>query len=185
MKSMIGSTFYRLNDRQLFAFDCQLLRTYTSKMAALTSRARSTLSKCFQIRQGTVVNVVQSSRGASTKPRRSLGLLRDHHWRVAAGLPRRWNETPAFADAPDWTFNDGRPTPLIGCQKKRYLQQLEYCTTIVKYLKEINEAQETTVHVAQEEEEIKKRVASGKFKQKGISELKIHQPTQAKKTAET
>ncbi|KAL3190879.1 hypothetical protein MRX96_019128 [Rhipicephalus microplus] len=169
----------------LFAFDCQLLRAYTSKMAALTSCARSTLNKCFQIRLGSVAKVVQSSRGASKKPRKSIGVLRDHHWRVAAGLPRRWNETPAFCDAPDWTFNDGRPTPLIGLPKKRYLQQLEYCTTIVKYLKEINEARETTAHMAQENEEIKQRVASGKFKEKGILELKIHQPSEAKKTAET
>lgn len=39
--------------------------------------------------------------------------------------------------------------------------------------------------MAQENEEIKQRVASGKFKEKGILELKIHQPSEAKKTAET
>ncbi|XP_050046197.1 large ribosomal subunit protein mL52 [Dermacentor andersoni] len=157
-------------------------------MAALIcGHARSTLGKCFQILQGTVAKglVVQPSRGARTKPKKCLGLLRNHHWRIAAGLPRRWNETREFADTPDWTFNDGRPTPLTGRQRKRYLQQMEYCTTIVRYLKEIKDAQEANVRVAQEEEEIKKRVASGKFRQKGIDELKVHQPNRTKQSAET
>lgn len=129
--------------------------------------------------------VVQPSRGASTKEVKSRSLLRDYHWRTAFGLPRRWNESELFADTPDWTFNDGRPTPLNGKQKKRYLEQLEYCATIVKYLKEINNAQEMAAQVAQENEELKKRVASGKFKQKGIQELQLHRPNQAGRRAET
>ncbi|KAH7979408.1 hypothetical protein HPB49_009352 [Dermacentor silvarum] len=60
-----------------------------------------------------------------------------------------------------------------------------FLTTIVKYLKEINDAQEANVRVAQEEEEVKKRVASGKFRQKGIHELKIRQPNQTTQSAET
>lgn len=45
----------------------------------------------------------------------------------------------------------------------------------MQYLKEINNAQETAAQLAEEEKEVKKRVASGKFQQKGVQELKIRQ----------
>lgn len=61
---------------------------------------------------------------------------------------------------------------------------LYFQRTIVQYLKEINNAQETAAQLAEEEKEVKKRVASGKFRQKGIQELKMRQLKQKQQNVE-
>uniref|UniRef100_A0A6B0UU73 Large ribosomal subunit protein mL52 n=1 Tax=Ixodes ricinus TaxID=34613 RepID=A0A6B0UU73_IXORI len=120
------------------------------------------------------VSQVNHMIAASVRGMHSTGSLqRARNWRVSYGLPERWNSARIFADTPDWSFADGRPAPLNTNQKKRYLQQIEYTKTIVKYLNELECAKAAAAAETQEVELRKERIMSGKFSPKGVKELKL------------
>ncbi|XP_064466987.1 large ribosomal subunit protein mL52-like isoform X2 [Ornithodoros turicata] len=93
-------------------------------------------------------------------------------WRTEHGTPAKWNACRIFADEPDWSFADGRPAPLNVRQKERYLQQIDYCKTVVKMLKELHDAKEAQVGHIKSVLEKKQQIMSGKFRAKGIEALK-------------
>uniref|UniRef100_A0A1B0CE48 Large ribosomal subunit protein mL52 n=1 Tax=Lutzomyia longipalpis TaxID=7200 RepID=A0A1B0CE48_LUTLO len=68
---------------------------------------------------------------------------------------------------PDYTFMDGRPTPLGAHQKKRMEQQRVIAEKIVSLNKEIAFAKERHARILREKELQQKSIQEGKLKEKG------------------
>lgn len=72
-----------------------------------------------------------------------------------------------FADTPDWSYLDGRPAPLIGGQRKRYEQQMDYNRTIQTLLQQVDYAKETQAAKLTEQQANKDHLIKNKLRCKG------------------
>lgn len=113
-------------------------------------------------------------------------------WREDRNLPAKLNECGPLTNRPDYTFMDGRPTPLgvsclnlvdlygskgvINCLWNHYFQvraltrltkQRELAQKIVTSCAELNFAKERYQRLLQEKESEKQRIIGEKFKPKG------------------
>ncbi|XP_071451319.1 large ribosomal subunit protein mL52 [Hetaerina americana] len=95
-------------------------------------------------------------------------LLIDQRWRERAGLPKNPNSYGPLTDGPDYTYLDGRPTPIGTRLKSRLLKQRELAEKIIQYSKEVDFAVERHEQILAEKENSKKRILAGKLKPKGM-----------------
>lgn len=72
-----------------------------------------------------------------------------------------------FADAPDWSYLDGRPAPLGSGQRKRYLQQVEYNQAIQRMIHEVDTAKTAEAERIQKIAETKQQIIANKLRPKG------------------
>ncbi|XP_049958501.1 39S ribosomal protein L52, mitochondrial [Schistocerca serialis cubense] len=91
----------------------------------------------------------------------------EQKWRRENGLPENPNKELSLINSPDYTFLDGRTTPLGVRQKKRLLKQQEYAEKIVKLTQEMDFAVERHERLKREEEEYRKNIINSKLKPKG------------------
>ncbi|XP_030383150.1 39S ribosomal protein L52, mitochondrial [Scaptodrosophila lebanonensis] len=91
----------------------------------------------------------------------------DQKWRASRGLPQNPNAFGPLTNLPDYTFLDGRPTPLGSNQKKRLLKQQEIATKIVQLSGELDYAKKRheTLKAAADAE--RQRIIENKLKPKG------------------
>ncbi|XP_052758988.1 39S ribosomal protein L52, mitochondrial isoform X2 [Galleria mellonella] len=98
----------------------------------------------------------------------SSTLVRDtKQWRVSQGLPANRNAEGILTDGPDYTFLDGRPTPLLHKQKLRMLKQREYAAQIVEMCAELDFAKERHQNLLKAEAEEKQKYIESRLKPKG------------------
>ncbi|CAH0584511.1 unnamed protein product [Chrysodeixis includens] len=90
-------------------------------------------------------------------------------WREAQGLPRHRNAEGILTDAPDYTYLDGRPTPLLKKQKKRMLLQREYASKIVDLISDLDYAKERHQKMEAAKEEERQNIIANRLKPKGAA----------------
>ncbi|XP_028171193.1 39S ribosomal protein L52, mitochondrial [Ostrinia furnacalis] len=88
-------------------------------------------------------------------------------WRISKGLAENRTSEGILTDGPDYTFLDGRPTPLLHKQKLRLLKQREYASKIVEMCSELDFAKERYQKTLKEEAQKKQRVIDSWLKPKG------------------
>ncbi|XP_045495422.1 39S ribosomal protein L52, mitochondrial [Colias croceus] len=119
----------------------------------------------LQILRSTQMNVVSRSLCCSAA-------LQSKQWRISQGLSANRTAEGILTDGPDYTFLDGRPTPLLQKQKLRMLKQQDYATKIVQLTSELDFAKtryQDNIRLEQEERDniIKNRLKpKGKFLKK-------------------
>ncbi|KAH8275257.1 hypothetical protein KR026_003978 [Drosophila bipectinata] len=96
----------------------------------------------------------------------------DQKWRAGKGLPENPNAFGPLTNMPDYTFLDGRPTPLGANQKRRLLKQQEIAAKIVELSGELEFAKERHERLKTEAEAEKQRILQNKLKPKGHLLLK-------------
>ncbi|XP_055917099.1 39S ribosomal protein L52, mitochondrial [Eupeodes corollae] len=114
-----------------------------------------------------ILNTGVISRSLSTTP-----ALSDQHWREENGLPLNPNSYGPLTNLPDYSYVDGRPTPLGTNQKKRVQHQQEIARKMVSALKELDYAKQRFVDMKSSKEAEKKRIIDNKLKPKGHLLLK-------------
>lgn len=77
------------------------------------------------------------------------------------------NSCGPLTDLPDFTYLDGRPTPLGMRQKKRMAKQKEIAKTILTLSKEIDFAVKRHDDMVTAEQENKEKILANKLKPKG------------------
>ncbi|KAG6460638.1 39S ribosomal protein L52, mitochondrial [Manduca sexta] len=97
----------------------------------------------------------------------STAVLSTKEWRVARGLPVNRNAEGILTDGPDYTFLDGRPTPLLHKQKLRMLRQRQYAEQIVQLCSELDFAKERYQKMQLAKEQEKQQILSDRLKPKG------------------
>ncbi|CAH1638527.1 unnamed protein product [Spodoptera littoralis] len=102
------------------------------------------------------------SRGLSSTP-----ILLSKHWREERGLSINRNAEGILTDAPDFTYLDGRPTPLLIKQKKRMLRQREFASKIVEMCSELDFAKERYNYIEASKEQERQNVIANRLKTKG------------------
>lgn len=93
-------------------------------------------------------------------------------WRKEKGLPMNPNAYGVLTDTPDYTFLDGRPTPIGVNQKQRMIKQKEILDKIIQLNSEIDFAIERHAKLKEVETERRKKIIEGKLKPKGSLLLK-------------
>ncbi|PSN30383.1 39S ribosomal protein L52 [Blattella germanica] len=93
-------------------------------------------------------------------------------WRRERKLPQNPNASGILTDKPDYSFLDGRPTPLGMGVKRRMEKQNEYAKKIVMLSKEMDFAVKRYDKLLAEREESKQRKLNSKLKPKGYRLLK-------------
>ncbi|CAG9561454.1 unnamed protein product [Danaus chrysippus] len=88
-------------------------------------------------------------------------------WRLEKGLPANRLTEGVLIDAPDYTFLDGRPTPLLQKQKKRMLRQQDYARQIVESISEIDFAKQRYLDNIKAVEEERNKIINNRLKPKG------------------
>ncbi|XP_063363386.1 large ribosomal subunit protein mL52 [Cydia amplana] len=88
-------------------------------------------------------------------------------WRVSKGLPVNRNAEGILTDGPDYTFLDGRPTPLLHKQKLRMEKQQDYASRIVQLSSELDFAKERYQNIQKAKEEERQRILNNRLKPKG------------------
>ncbi|XP_049874365.1 39S ribosomal protein L52, mitochondrial [Pectinophora gossypiella] len=88
-------------------------------------------------------------------------------WRVSKGLPINRNAEGILTDGPDYTFLDGRPTPLLHKQKQRMLKQQGYASRIVELCSELEFAKTRHQGIIKEEQEKRASIIRNRLKAKG------------------
>ncbi|XP_067634191.1 large ribosomal subunit protein mL52 [Eurosta solidaginis] len=111
---------------------------------------------------------VASSRQLSSTAVRSI----DQKWREQKGLPVNSNAFGPLTNLPDYTFLDGRPTPLGSNQKRRLQKQQEIAVKIVNLSGELDFAKKRYARIQAEQAAAKESVVKGKLKPKGHLMLK-------------
>ncbi|XP_063245035.1 large ribosomal subunit protein mL52 [Bacillus rossius redtenbacheri] len=96
----------------------------------------------------------------------------DRGWRKQRGLPENPNSFGPLTNLPDYSFRDGRPTPLGVGQYQRVLRQQDFAEKVVKLTKEIDFAVERYDKLQQEEEERRQHILDSKLKPKGQKLIK-------------
>ncbi|XP_072758515.1 large ribosomal subunit protein mL52 [Anoplolepis gracilipes] len=96
----------------------------------------------------------------------------NQRWRRKRGLTENPNTFGLLTNLPDYTFKDGKPTPLGIRQKARLDKQRGYAAKIVKLVGEIDYAVER--HAKRQEKETQRRqeILNNKLKPKGDLLLK-------------
>ncbi|KAM3955853.1 mitochondrial ribosomal protein L52 isoform 2-T2 [Aphomia sociella] len=88
-------------------------------------------------------------------------------WRMSQGLSGNRTAEGILTDGPDYTFLDGRPTPLLHKQKLRMLKQREYAAQIVEMCSELDFAKERHQNILKAEAEEKQKYIDSRLKPKG------------------
>ncbi|XP_034477355.1 39S ribosomal protein L52, mitochondrial [Drosophila innubila] len=96
----------------------------------------------------------------------------DQKWRAAKGLPENPNAFGPLTNLPDYTFLDGRTTPLGSNQKKRLIKQQETAAKIVELSSELEFAKQRHERLKSEAQAEKQRIMQNKLKPKGHLLLK-------------
>ncbi|KAH8277839.1 hypothetical protein KR018_008504 [Drosophila ironensis] len=104
----------------------------------------------------------------------SLSAVRsiDQKWRAGKGLPENPNSFGPLTNLPDYSFLDGRPTPLGANQKRRILKQQEIASKIVELSGELEFAKQRHERLKTEAAAEKQRILQDKLKPKGHLLLK-------------
>eukprot|EP00099_Drosophila_melanogaster_P019083 NP_610313.1 mitochondrial ribosomal protein L52 [Drosophila melanogaster] len=113
---------------------------------------------------------------ATSTAQRSIALTApraiDQKWRAAKGLPENPNAFGPLTNLPDYTYLDGRPTPLGANQKRRLIKQQEIATRIVELSGELEFAKQRHERLKANAESEKQRLIRSKLKPKGHFLLK-------------
>ncbi|KAM7343543.1 mitochondrial ribosomal protein L52 [Cochliomyia hominivorax] len=91
----------------------------------------------------------------------------DQKWREEQGLPANPNEFGPLTNLPDYTFLDGRPTPMGSNQKKRLMKQQEIAAKIVAMNKELDMAKKRYKQLQEQQEIERQKIMQAKLKPKG------------------
>ncbi|KAG7189698.1 hypothetical protein KM043_017366 [Ampulex compressa] len=91
----------------------------------------------------------------------------DQYWRMNKGLTENPNAFGPLTNRPDYTFKDGRPTPLGSGQRRRILQQKSYAEKIVKLVGEIDYAIKKHEDILTQKELKKQEILNSKLIPKG------------------
>jgi len=102
----------------------------------------------------------------------SSSLKIDHKWRAKNRLSVNPNAEGPLTNLPDYTYMDGRPTPLGKRQMQRVLLQRELAQKIVTGSWEIDYAIERHKKLKDEEANAKQKIIDSKLKPKGNLLLK-------------
>lgn len=111
---------------------------------------------------------VRSTRQFSCTMIRAL----DRKWRERRGLPENPNAFGPLTNLPDYSFLDGRPTPLGSNQKRRLKKQQEIAGKIVTLSGELDFAKKRYARMQAEEAATRENVIKSKLKPKGHLLLK-------------
>ncbi|XP_037954453.1 39S ribosomal protein L52, mitochondrial-like [Teleopsis dalmanni] len=96
----------------------------------------------------------------------------DQKWREDKGLPMNSNAFGPLTNLPDYTFLDGRPTPLGSNQKARLERQHQIAEKMVTQISELNYAKERHARLKAEKSAEKESIIKNKLKPKGHLLLK-------------
>ncbi|PZC78754.1 hypothetical protein B5X24_HaOG217212 [Helicoverpa armigera] len=99
----------------------------------------------------------------------SSSVLSSKQWRVERGLSRNRNAEGILTDTPDFTYLDGRPTPLLQKQKKRIIKQREMAAKIVEMCSELDFAKERYQNMEAEKEQERQSILANRLKPKGTA----------------
>ncbi|XP_065368662.1 large ribosomal subunit protein mL52 [Calliphora vicina] len=91
----------------------------------------------------------------------------DQKWREEQGLPANPNEFGPLTNLPDYTFLDGRPTPMGSNQKKRIIKQQEIAAKIVTMSKELDSAKQRYKQLQEHQQKERQSIMQAKLKPKG------------------
>ncbi|XP_046431232.1 39S ribosomal protein L52, mitochondrial isoform X2 [Neodiprion virginianus] len=97
----------------------------------------------------------------------SLTLQFDQRWRAKKGLTANPNTFGPLTNLPDYSFKDGRPTPLGVRHRDRLEKQREYAERIIKLTQEIDYAVERHDRLQKEEAARIQAILDRKLKPKG------------------
>ncbi|KAJ1529253.1 hypothetical protein ONE63_006053 [Megalurothrips usitatus] len=103
----------------------------------------------------------------------SKGPLPLDRWRVSVGLPAALNDVKEFKDYPDFSYVDGRPTPVTPYQLKEIKRQRALAASAVKHLKEIKYIEERHMKKIQSAEAERRLIIESKLKPKGDQLLEV------------
>ncbi|XP_030556067.1 39S ribosomal protein L52, mitochondrial [Drosophila novamexicana] len=96
----------------------------------------------------------------------------DQSWRAGKGLPENPNAFGPLTNMPDYTYLDGRTTPLGSNQKKRLMKQQEIAAKIVELSSELDFAKQRHERLKMQAQAEKQRILQNKLKPKGHLLLK-------------
>ncbi|KAM0737128.1 Large ribosomal subunit protein mL52 [Formica fusca] len=91
----------------------------------------------------------------------------NQRWREKRGLTVNPNAFSPLTNLPDYTFKDGKPTPLGIRQKARLDRQRNYAARIIKLVAEIDYAVERHAKMQEEEKQRRQQILDNKLKPKG------------------
>ncbi|XP_063701323.1 large ribosomal subunit protein mL52 [Culicoides brevitarsis] len=94
------------------------------------------------------------------------------NWRKEAGLEQNPTSFGPLTNLPDYTYMDGRPTPLGVRQKGRVMKQREYAGKIVQYIGELNFAKQRYQENINAAIQTRQEILKNKLKPKGHLLLK-------------
>ncbi|XP_026462165.1 39S ribosomal protein L52, mitochondrial-like [Ctenocephalides felis] len=91
----------------------------------------------------------------------------NQEWRKQRDLPENPNRGGPLANLPDYTFLDGRPTPLGMNRLRKITKQREIAKQIVTLSSEIDFALERSAKLKEQEEIKRQEIINSKLKPKG------------------
>ncbi|KYN20730.1 PREDICTED: 39S ribosomal protein L52, mitochondrial [Trachymyrmex cornetzi] len=98
-------------------------------------------------------------------------------WRQKRGLTANPNTCGPLTNLPDYTFKNGKPTPLGVRQKARLDKQRDYASKIIKLVGEIDFAVDRHARMQEKEKEERQEILNNKLKPKGDLLLQIQADT--------
>ncbi|KYN05655.1 PREDICTED: 39S ribosomal protein L52, mitochondrial [Cyphomyrmex costatus] len=101
----------------------------------------------------------------------------NQRWRQKRGLTANPNTFGLLTNLPDYTFKDGRPTPLGIRQKARLDKQRGYAAKIIKLVGEVDFAVERHARMQEKKKEEREGILKNKLKPKGDLLLQIQADT--------
>ncbi|CAG9782084.1 unnamed protein product [Diatraea saccharalis] len=114
-----------------------------------------------------LINRINMQRNLLCRAFSCSSIANTKEWRISKGLPVNRNAEGVLLDGPDYTFLDGRPTPLLNKQKVRILKQREYASKIVELCSELDFAKERHQKMLKMAAEERQRVIDNRLKPKG------------------
>ncbi|XP_038223528.1 39S ribosomal protein L52, mitochondrial [Zerene cesonia] len=93
--------------------------------------------------------------------------LQSKEWRLSKGFSANRTAEGILTDGPDYTFLDGRPTPLLKKQQLRMIKQQDYATKIVELTSELEFAKNRYQDKIRMEQEERDAVLRNRLKPKG------------------
>ncbi|XP_063440409.1 large ribosomal subunit protein mL52-like [Mytilus edulis] len=113
--------------------------------------------------QTTKIPFLQLSRQIHVSSRKEKGSAK---WRISQGQARSGNEYGLLTEMPDYSFLDGRPTPLSLRQQKRRQEKIEVAKDIMKKLGQIDFAKERFELQEQSRQQQRQSLLDNKLKAK-------------------
>lgn len=78
-------------------------------------------------------------------------------------------EPDPIVEAPDWSFADGRPAPLLKGQRRRMIYQMHYAKIITELLQEVDFAEKRHERIRNEKDSKDHFITETKLREKGKS----------------